>query len=286
MFGKSKDKEELLYDTLSITMELEALNLDEDNKIPNDDNKKKNNKFFLILFIVIIITLLTPLTFLLRKSYEAKEIANKSLISDDIVNVNISNLISFKPMQKDATQGLILFQGAKVDAKAYSVLAREIAKRGYQVILVDSPFDIPFFSINKTDEIINSNPNIKSWIVGGHSLGGVVASSDTVLENNQIEGLLLMASYPSSKSILNSQKEVLSVWGSKDGIMNFSSFVKAKSSLPKDTKYVEIEGANHSQFGDYGLQKNDNKSTIENEAVLDIVVDNVIDLFNNIHTKD
>lgn len=49
MFGKNKDKEELLYDTLSITMELEALDLDEDKKIPND-NKKKKRKFLLFYF--------------------------------------------------------------------------------------------------------------------------------------------------------------------------------------------------------------------------------------------
>lgn len=284
MFGKNKDKEELLYDTLSITMELEALDLDEDKKIPND-NKKKNKKIFVILFLVIILILLIPLTFLLGKSYEAKESANKALISDDTINITISDLISFKPMNKEATQGLILFQGAKVDAKAYSKLAREISKRGYQVILVDSPFDIPIFSVNKIDDIIKSNPNIKSWIVGGHSLGGVVASSNIILENNQIEGLLLLASYPSNSCILNSQKEVLSIWGSKDGVMNFESFVKAKSKLPKDTRYVEIEGSNHSQFGDYGLQENDNESTVDDDVVLDIVVNNIIKLFNDINTQ-
>jgi hypothetical protein len=35
--------------------------------------------------------------------------------------------------------------------------------------------------------------------------------------------------------------------------------------LPKDTQYVSIEGGNHAGFGNYGVQKGDNKATISNE---------------------
>ena len=74
----------------------------------------------------------------------------------------------------------------------------------------------------------------------------------------KIQGLVLLASYSENDSLLNKDKEVISLWGSNYGILNFESFEESKSKLPVDIKFIEIQGANHSQFGDYGLHKNFN----------------------------
>ena len=39
----------------------------------------------------------------------------------------------------------------------------------------------------------------------------------------------------------------------------------AQDLLPPETKYITIEGGNHSQFGSYGLQSGDNAATISPE---------------------
>lgn len=245
------------------------------------DNKKNNKIKKRLIILGLLLFLLIPLTLFISNSYEGEYESQKALVANENIDIIISDIISFKPVKNQSTQGLILFQGAKVDAKAYAPIANKIAENGYEVYIIDSIFDIPILASKKANKIINDNPNIKSWIIGGHSLGGVVASK-VASENSQIQGLVLFASYPANDSLSNQDKEVLSIWGSNDGILNFESFVESKSKLPVDTKFIEIKGANHSQFGDYGLQKNDNIPTIENEKVFEVVVDNILIMFNDI----
>ncbi len=47
--------------------------------------------------------------------------------------------------------------------------------------------------------------------------------------------------------------------------MTLEDINKNKSKLPLTTKYVLIEGANHSKFGYYGFQLGDNKASIARE---------------------
>ena len=46
--------------------------------------------------------------------------------------------------------------------------------------------------------------------------------------------------------------------------------------MPEDTTYVEIEGANHSQFGDYGEQRGDDTPIINREEQMDIAAKDII----------
>ncbi len=48
--------------------------------------------------------------------------------------------------------------------------------------------------------------------------------------------------------------------------LNWTSYQKKPNSFcQKDTQYVSIEGGNHAGFGNYDVQKGDNKATISNE---------------------
>ena len=58
--------------------------------------------------------------------------------------------------------------------------------------------------------------------------------------------------------------------------------IESKENLPQDTTYVEIEGANHSQFGNYGHQKGDNDALISEETQLEITPNSIIMLLENI----
>ncbi|HBH2028666.1 TPA: alpha/beta hydrolase, partial [Clostridioides difficile] len=70
--------------------------------------------------------------------------------------------------------------------------------------------------------------------------------------------------------------------GSKDGVVNFKSLVESKQKLPDDTTYVEIEGGNHAQFGDYGKQKGDNDAIISQEKQLNITANSIIKFLKNL----
>ena len=190
-------------------------------------------------------------------------------------------MISFTPKGIEPTKGLILYPGAKVDAKSYAPLARAVAENGYEVVIVDMPFNFAMISPNKAKKVIKEYPNIQSWSIGGHSLGGVVASKFAA-DNKKIDGLVLLASYPTGDELKNLGVDVLSIWGSKDGVLNFTNLIESKDILPKDTTYVEIEGANHAQFGDYGKQKGDHDALISEQKQLDITSNSIIKLLESI----
>ena len=54
--------------------------------------------------------------------------------------------------------------------------------------------------------------------------------------------------------ILNTKKGSSFIWGSKDGVIKFENLIESKINYQK-INYVEIEGANHAQFGDYESKK-------------------------------
>ena len=69
---------------------------------------------------------------------------------------------------------------------------------------------------------------------------------------------------------------------SKDGVIKFENLIESKDKLPEDTTYVEIEGANHAQFGDYGKQKGDYDALISEEKQLNITLNSIVKLLKNI----
>ncbi|WP_199533978.1 alpha/beta hydrolase [Romboutsia weinsteinii] len=280
-----KVEEKRLDETLSITMELERpllynAELKNSEEIENKNKKSKIN----ILKIVASILLAVIIGFFIwaSNSYTAQDLAKESLISDEFVEVNRDDFISFTPKNIEPTKGFIFYPGAKVESESYAPLCREIAKKGYEVVIADMPFNLAVLGPNKAKNIMKKYDNIHQWVIGGHSLGGVMAAK-FASKNNLIDGVVLLASYPSGDELKNLGKNVLSIWGSKDGVVNFENLIKSKDKLPINTKYVEIEGANHAQFGDYGKQKKDNDAIISEEKQLDITADSIIEFLEKIN---
>ena len=91
--------------------------------------------------------------------------------------------------------------------------------------------------------------------MGGHSLGGVVAASfaDT---HPQIKALILYSAYPAGP-LQRTDLAVVSIYGGADERTTPADIEESKANLPPATSYVEVPGAAHSTFGDYGLQPGD-----------------------------
>lgn len=276
---RKKKKNEKQYDTFSLTMELnKPLITEEELKKQNEEkqNQKKrklNKNIFKAIVVVIVIALIGSFAWL-SNSYEPQDIARENLITNNDVFVEEGNVTKFIPKETISDTGIIIYPGARVDVKAYSPLANRLAQNGYKVFAADMPFNMAIFSSHKADKIIEDNKDIKNWVIIGHSLGGSMATKE-VETNNKIKGIVYLASYPSNDKIKLTNAKVLSIWGSKDGVINFENLIKSKDFLPKDTKYVEIEGGNHSDFADYGLQKGDTKSIISEGEQLDITVESI-----------
>lgn len=256
--------------------------IDENNdKLEAIRKKSKTRKFIAIGIIATLIIIIGVFLLWSNKSYSPTEDASKALKSDNVVMVNNQEYISFTPIGKDPTKGFIFYPGAKVEAESYAPLCREIAKEGFEVVIAKMPFNFAIFSPNEAQEIIDEYKHIDKWAIGGHSLGGVMAAK-FASENEEVKGLALYASYPQGNELLNSNKKVVSMWGSEDSVLNMESLENSKTDLPKDTKFIEIKGANHAQFGDYGLQSGDSKALISKEEQTDIAAKNTIELLEKI----
>ena len=278
-----KVKDDKIYETFSITMELERPLLvyeEEDNssKVP-----KKKTIYRNILVGAIGLLIIGVIVFLIwaSNSYKPQEIAKQALVSDNTVDVNVSDYISFTPKNVDATKGFIFYPGAKVEPEAYAPIARKVAEQGYEVIIAKMPFNLAIFSPSEAEKIVDDYKNIESWTIGGHSLGGVMASK-FASDNKYIDGVVLLASYPMGNELKNLGKEVVSIWGSSDGVLNFESLYSSKANLPQDTTYVEIEGGNHAQFGDYGKQSGDSDALISQDEQMKIATKSIIDFMNKL----
>lgn len=245
-------------------------------------NKSSFGKKILITIICLIFIVGAGCVIWTSKAYGPQQLAEKSLKSDENIRVENGDYITFTPTNVEVTKGFIFYPGGGVKPEAYAPLCREIANDGYKVVIAKMPLNLAVLSPNKADEIIEKYDNIQYWAIGGHSLGGVMASKYASSHDN-IKGVALYASYPSGDELKNKALEVVSIFGDKDGVVNKSNLKKSEGSLPEDTEFIEIDGGNHSQFGDYGLQKGDNKATISTKDQILSTADYTVQLLDKIN---
>lgn len=240
--------------------------------------KNKISKFT-IGIIVGVIVLVIGLLVWINNSYKPTNEAVSALISDEKVSVTEDELIIFKPI-KETKKGFIFYPGGKVEPEAYSVLAREIAEEGYLVVIVPMTFDLAIISPNKADIAIERFPEIESWAIGGHSLGGVMAAVYAA-ENDVIDGVVLYAAYPQGDELKDLDIKVISLYGSNDGVADLEKIKNA--TLTRNSELIEIEGGNHAGFGSYGDQKGDNKAIITAEEQIEKAVQYTVEFLEGLN---
>jgi hypothetical protein len=190
-----------------------------------------------------------------------------ALQSDSNVTVINNQWLTFQPTNTNYTAGLIIYPGGRVDYRSYAPLAHAITHEGYLTIIVPMPLNLAVFGANAANDVIAAHPEITSWAIGGHSLGGTMAAQFVYQNPSKVQGLVLWAAYPASGNNLSIyDMRVTTIHGSNDGLVSTSRIKNSLEMLPPTTVYVEIAGGNHAQFGYYGDQSGDNPATITREA--------------------
>lgn len=283
---KAKSNSNNEYDTFSITMELERpLLYNYENKIENNAEKEKQYKLKLrkkraITLLVSLFLFIIGFFIWLSKGYTLEENYMDYLQSNSTVEVTIDEEYTyFTPVNVKVTKGFIFYPGERVDSSSYAKLCNNIASHGYKVVAVDMPFNYANFGKDKASKVIENNQDITKWFIGGDSLGGSVAC-EYAINNKNVEGIVLISSYP-KVNISELGFNVLSIWGSKDNVVNYKKLIDSKNKLPEDTIYIQVEGANHSQFANYGIHSGDEEALISSDEQMDIAVKNIIDFLNN-----
>ncbi|GAB2567971.1 hypothetical protein GCM10009593_01120 [Microlunatus antarcticus] len=178
------------------------------------------------------------------------------------------------------TTGLIFLPGARVDPQAYAPELRRVAEAGFLVVVLKEPFGFSIFDRDHATKVIENHPEVGHWAIGGHSLGGTVAASYAE-DDRRVEGLLLLASYPSAK-VERTDLRVTSVSGDQDGLVTPEDIARSKANLPADATFVVVPGASHASFGSYGRQPGDGTPTADPGAVQDQVAAATVNLLTAI----
>jgi hypothetical protein len=192
--------------------------------------------------------------------------AEASLASTETVAFrDAGTWLEWSPAAGGATTGLVVYPGAKVPAPAYGPLAQAIAAEGYLVAVIPMPLNLAILGVSKADGPIDGHPEVATWAIGGHSLGGSMAAQYAADRPDRVAGLAFWAAYAAS-DLSAEDLAVLSTWGSLDAGAARMSGDEARGDVPPDAVFVEIPGGNHEQMGWYTGQPNDPPATIPREA--------------------
>ena len=243
----------------------------------NGGRNVKKHKIKILLGLVLILIILTG-GFMLYASvfYHANDQANKVLqagLKEQSIEVDHDLTVFGERDHNDV--GFIFYPGAKVEAIAYVPFLNELSKHGITCILVDMPLHMAIFNSSAAKNIQEQYPDIKTWYIGGHSMGGAMASKYVAEHKSEMKGLILLGAYlygdvDASKS--------LTLYGSEDQVIN-------REKIDYSTNVHQIKGGNHAGFGNYGKQKGDGEATISSEAQQSIAIDYILDFMGK-NTKD
>ncbi len=257
--------------------------------LPQRDPRSGWRRVLWVVSVVAAIIWIGTIAWL--KPFSAQEPSLAAMQSDDEVTVTETpTAIVMAPAQGAPTTGVLFQPGARVDARAYAGLMRPLAAGGDLVVIPKQPIGLAFLSTGALATARSAHPEIKNWVVGGHSLGGTVASSTALSDAEEsatapVTGLLLYASYPASDSrAMNAS--VLSISGSEDGLATPDDIAASKANLPESAQFVVVEGGTHAFFGDYGSQPGDGVPGISRADAQAQIVDASTDFLGSLPVRN
>ena len=185
--------------------------------------------------------------------------------------------LTYTPTAADPVTGLVLYTGGKVPPAAYAPAARAIAEQGFVVAIVPAPFNLAILDTGAAQAVIDDHPEIATWAVGGHSLGGASAALFVDGHSGLVDGLVLWASY--SPADLDDDGVLVSLsYGTLDpGVPSFTDPGNVAKLGPAVVTTV-IDGGNHEQMGWYTGQPNDPPATISRQDQQDRIVAATVEL--------
>lgn len=226
-------------------------------------------------------------------AYRASEEGRKAAVPDQNVMVShVGGVWRYDPPGEARNSTLIFFPGALVDSRAYAPLARALAQAGHPVIIVDLPRRGTFGGAesaelaSRIESALSAVSDSGAVVFGGHSKGGVVASAATAQHVSRVDGLLLLGTtHPRDVDLSALTIPVTKIAGTRDGLAKPEAVKRNAALLPPHTRWIWVEGGNHSQFGWYGFQPMDRTARIDAKEQRAIMIDGVIALLRDVSDK-
>ena len=214
---------------------------------------------FVVALVILALQLTAPIGELMPEALAALEPGSG-------VQVSRSPWLVFAPEQQGISVGLIFYPGGRVAPEAYSPLARALAEAGYLAVITPMPLNLAVLNWTAADGVIEAYPQVETWVMAGHSLGGAMAARYAQANPDTIDGLVLLAAYPEAElSLRGLNLAVTTIYGDRDGLATLDEIEGSFAQLPADARKVLIAGGNHAQFGWYGSQANDLSAQISRD---------------------
>ncbi|MCA1734268.1 MAG: alpha/beta hydrolase, partial [Acidobacteria bacterium] len=196
---------------------------------------------------------------------------------DGIEVVEGTRSIAFTPLAgAESNPGLLFIPGGMVDPRAYAPLLRSVARAGHPALLVKLPSlggrhamgeQGREEAVGRALAALDRAPGDRTWIVAGHSLGGALAARVGRHNPPRMRGLALIGTtHPRDFSLAAYPHPVVKIYATRDRIAPLGRMKANAANLPPSTRWIAIEGGNHSQFGWYGFQLLDGRAGISREA--------------------
>ncbi len=186
------------------------------------------------------------------KTSDADRDALRFLDTDKGVRVSAGKTIEYWPLREPVKAGLVFYQGGRCDPLAYGPLLRPLAAAGYPVLVPRMPLRMAVFGASKAASVMASHPQISQWVIGGHSMGGAMAAGFASKHPENLSGLFLLGAYAARMHAMpDSRLPVLFVHGTEDDQVRAEEIAAQPQRLPPHTRFVEILGGDHYQFGSF-----------------------------------
>ena len=234
----------------------------------NQKPRRRAGRYILLALAALIIFLGVAFFAYVNDYRHADETATALLDSPNIRQEG--NLTILTPYAgKETGTGFIFYPGGKVEETAYLPLLERLREGGITVVLVKVPARLAVFDIKAADKVYSAVPGITRWFLGGHSLGGAMASSYVAGNEDKLSGLILLGAYPVNDSPI----ATLCIYGSEDIMLD-------KTKLEGVANVIRIDGGNHAQFGNYGVQEGDGTAVISREEQQEIAAEAMLAFMN------
>ncbi len=182
-----------------------------------------------------------------------------------------------------SSEAVIFYPGAKVEYTAYLPLCAKLAEQGVDCFLVEMPFHLAIFGMNKAGKIMDDY-SYENWYLAGHSLGGAFGANYVADHVEDFAGLIMLAAYP-TKPLVSEDLKVISIYGNKDTVLNKENLEAGKEFVPEHYTEIGLGGANHAGFGNYGPQEGDGEATMEREKQQDMTVQYIMKMIRTTYEE-
>jgi pimeloyl-ACP methyl ester carboxylesterase len=194
-----------------------------------------------------------------------------ALRSDRVVDVFLEDedsRLMLIPSGGELNTGLIMFPEGNMDIRTYAPIGQGIARRGYAVVFLSRRLETGASMAEENariEALMADYPQIKRWVVGGHTWGAQVGARYAADYPDRVAGVVLWgARLSADSSLAGTDLPVLMVYGTLDD-QNVDLLANNRPWLPEHTVFAPIEGGNRVRFASFGPMAADIGATISPE---------------------